>query len=404
MSKGRIPRVWLTAGIGVAAVALLWLLIAPGQLVKYPKNLSISPQYAGTFTLFVDPQTAAPLAQAQAIPLTVDRKLQGHDATSSKVVMDETITQKAGPLTLVQNNAYVMDRKTLKNVKDDRAYAFSPANVVDRAGLYRLNLPFDTSRSETYGIAKNEIIGSYQLVSDPSAPTGKRAGLKVDNFAASVKDAPVSPAYLAWLRTAVPIPDTVTLASLKPQLKASGVDLDAIIGSLSTVLTPQEMAAIGQAATTPLKVSYAYSFDGNAAVEPTTGAEMFVKVSESLAAKPDVTPLAGLQAILAKYPTSPQVQAAGKALAAVAAVPATTLFKADYEQTPASVADVAKTVKSQRTKMAWVRLWAPLLMGLAAVVLLAVAGFRWARRPAAAEEGTTPTRRRFHLPRLAAHH
>jgi hypothetical protein len=36
--------------------------------------------------------------------------------------------------------------------------------VVDRSGSYRLNLPFDTSRSETYDIYKNEIDDTYGLV------------------------------------------------------------------------------------------------------------------------------------------------------------------------------------------------------------------------------------------------
>ena len=37
---------------------------------------------------------------------------------------------------------YVMDRTTINNVADDRAWAFSPDNVVDRSPAFRLAFPF----------------------------------------------------------------------------------------------------------------------------------------------------------------------------------------------------------------------------------------------------------------------
>ena len=94
------------------------------------------------------------------MPLDIERHIRslGDESGSSRVVVEETITQQAGDLVdATQTNVYVMDRRTLQNVADDRAYAFDPSNVVDRSGAYRLNLPFDTSSDATYAIYKNEI-------------------------------------------------------------------------------------------------------------------------------------------------------------------------------------------------------------------------------------------------------
>ena len=60
--KRRFPRVVLPLGVGFAAMALLWTAFAVPALVKYPTDLDVTPRYEGTFTLFVDPTTAAPLA------------------------------------------------------------------------------------------------------------------------------------------------------------------------------------------------------------------------------------------------------------------------------------------------------------------------------------------------------
>ena len=69
--------------------------------------------------------------------------------------------------------------------------------MVDRSGAYRLNLPFDTSRDETYEIYKNEIDATYMMAADTETPTSEIEGLELSNFAASVDEArsatPTSP-------------------------------------------------------------------------------------------------------------------------------------------------------------------------------------------------------------------
>jgi hypothetical protein len=183
--KRRFPRVVLPIGAGFAALALLWTAFAVPALVKYPTDLDVVPRYEGTFTLFVDPTTAAPLAAPVEVPLQIERHIRslGAQSGASRVVVEETITQRAGDFVdATQTNVYVMDRRTLQNVADDRAYAFDPSNVVDRAGAYRLNLPLHTSSDTPYPIYKNEIGTTYEMrVRIPGRTQQGRRPARVDD-------------------------------------------------------------------------------------------------------------------------------------------------------------------------------------------------------------------------------
>jgi hypothetical protein len=356
--------------------------------VKYPTDLDASPRYEGTFSLLVDPATAAPLAQPVEMPLTVDRHIEaiGDESGSSQVLVRETISQRAGELVdVTQTNDYVMDRSTLKNVADDRAFAFDESNVVDRSGAYRLNLPFDTSRDETYEIYKNEMDDTYRMVADTETPTSDVEGLQLSNFTASVEEAPLSDAYLAELNKAVPLPASLTLDEIKPQLLAAGIDVDAVVAALTPVLTADDAATLTAFAADPIPLDYVLSFDGRAAVEPVTGAEVVVAVSETVGARPQLTSLPALQEVLGHYPDIPEAAAASDALDDLAAGPATPLFEYSYEQTPASVADVADQARSMRLQVLLAKVWLPVALAAGAVLSLVVGALVFLRRRASYE-------------------
>jgi hypothetical protein len=285
-TKG-LPRILGGVGVGMLVIALLWWLFAVPALVKYPTDVNASPRYEGTFTIYVDPTTFAPLATPTQLPLTVERHIQavGDQSGASTVLVDETITQKAGDLVnTTQHNVYVMDRSSVQNVADPRAYAFEPSNVVDRSGAYRVNLPFDTNANGTYTIYKNEIGTTYQMSGDGT--TKDEAGLTLQNYSASVTEAPMSAAYLAELNKSVPLPSSMTLDQLKPQLKALGVDVDALVAAIGPSLTPEDSATLLQIAGKPIPITYVLSFEGHAGVDTVTGAEVDVTDSEMIGAKP----------------------------------------------------------------------------------------------------------------------
>ena len=381
--KRRFPRGLLSISAGFVALALLWPAFAVPRLVKYPTDLDVTPRYQGVFTLFVDPTTAAPLATPRQVRLDIERHIRslGDESGASRVVVEETITQRAGDIfDATQTNVYVMDRRTLQNVADDRAYAFEPSNVVDRSGAYRLNLPFDTSSGSAYKIYKNEIDTTYEARADTATPTSDEAGLHLHNFAASATEVPLDDAYLAELNKIVALPESLTLDQLKPQLSAAGLDVDAVLTALAPVLTSADLATLAQIAAQPVPLHYVLSFEGTTGVETTTGAEIDVSATEWVGAKPGLADAAALQAVIAHYPDVPEAVAAGEALAALSSAPATRLFEYRYQQTPASVADIADEVKSLRNQIRLVERYVPVSLLAAGLVSLAVGAFVYWRR------------------------
>ena len=375
-ARPRYPRPALWVGGAFAGAAVLWTVIGIPTVVRYPTDLDVRPRYAGTFSLLVDPATAAPLAKPVVLPLAVDRHIEaiGDESGSSRVVVRETIHEVAGGLLdVTQTNQYVMDRSSVENVADDRAFAFEPANVVDRSGSYRLNLPFGTSRDNTYDVYKNEIARTYRLVGDTRTPTSDVEGLHLSNFTARVDEAPLSRAYLTELGKAVPLPASLSLDQMKPQLLAAGIDVDALLMALTPVLTPRDAATLSRFAAQPIPLTYVLSFRGNAAVEPVTGAEVRVSVSESVGARPDLTSLPALQGVLSQYPGVPEAVAARTALGELAGAPAIPLFRYSYTQTTGSVADIAATTRDMRRQVLTATVWLPRGLAAGAVVSL-VAG------------------------------
>jgi hypothetical protein len=362
---------WIAAGFALAALA--WMAVGVPTFVKYPTDLEADPRYEGTFRAFVD-FSMAPLEEPMELPLSIDRHIEAveSESGSSRVLVRETIDQRAGDLIdATQTNTYVMDRSTLENVADDRAFAFEESNVVDRSGAYRLNLPFDTSSEGGYEIYSNDIDATYRMEADEETPTSVIEGLELSNFVATLDEAPLSDDYLAELNKAVTLPETVTLDQLKPHLLATGIDVDALVGALTPVLSADDAAALSEFAAEPIGLEYVMSFDGRASVEPVTGAEVKVGTNETVAARPVLTDLPTLQDVLSHYPEVPEATQAAAALDDLATAPATPLFQFDYEQTPASVADVADQARAMRRQVLAAKVWLPLGLAAAAVLTLA---------------------------------
>src|SRR5262245_49824700 len=177
----RIVGIVLTV-IGVVGIvgSFVWKDVAEPKLVKFPTDLDVTPAYEGTVTIFLDPKTYAPLDPPLVVPLKVSRHLEalGDESSSSRVVVSEKINLTAeGQFTGELDAQYVMDRTKINNVADDRAWAFTPDNVVDRSPAFRLAFPFDT-KAEPALIYKNEIAGTYM---DQAAGEGDGHGDHVIN-------------------------------------------------------------------------------------------------------------------------------------------------------------------------------------------------------------------------------
>jgi hypothetical protein len=377
----RVSKTAFITGAVLLIGAMVWMLVAVPALVKYPDDLDVSPKYEGTFSVLVNPTTYAPLEEPMSMPLTVERHIEVVDAGADTAVVRETITQRAGTLVdSTQQNQYVMDRRTLKNVKDDRAWAFTPSNVVDRSGAYRLNLPFDTKSDGRYAIYKNEIGTTYSMRPGDGVSEIEREGLTLQQYRGARYDMPITDAYFAQLSKALPLPTEMTLEQMKPALKAAGLDVDALLPQLLPKLTADEVTMLTSLATTPIPLEYTMSFEGDAAIEPKTGAQVIVNDVESIGIRPDSPDLPALQALLEKY--SPAVPAAASAAAALETLSSSSIKIVQYgfDQTPASITDIAGEVKDMRQQVVLATQWIPMALALLGGVALLVGAWEWPRR------------------------
>src|SRR4249920_2118170 len=109
--------------IGVLLVigSFVWRAVAVPALVRFPTDLDVTPKYTGSVTLYIDPATHLPLSEPKKYPLDIVRSLKADGKESSKdlVVVDEKLQLKAAPLfDFTQENQYVMNRRSMQNVKD----------------------------------------------------------------------------------------------------------------------------------------------------------------------------------------------------------------------------------------------------------------------------------------------
>ena len=234
-------KVLIAIGAVLAVLAGLWLLIAPGQLVKYPNDLDKTAVATGKFTLFVDPATGAPRSSPQVLPLTINRRLHVVSSDGSQAVVQEDDIEKIGPLPQQDlQQRYVISRTSMENLASNQSYAYAPANIVNRAPAYSINLPFDTGAGP-YEIWKNEVGRSYTFRQTGDKVTSN--GLTLIPLQGELTNVPAKPYYLDQLR-ALGLPTQTTIAKLAPQLKALGLDPAQLSATLLPKLTPADRAAV----------------------------------------------------------------------------------------------------------------------------------------------------------------
>lgn len=385
----RSPRFRKIAVIGAVValvVAVAWELVAIPALVKYPNNLDAKAGYEGIFSAMVNPTDGTLLATPVKMTLTVDRRVQSvkKQTGARRVLVKETIDQHiGGPLLhAVQVNTYVMDRRSLKNVSDPRATAFSASNAVNRAGAYRVNMPFGLKQNGTYRIYENDVNASYPMTSDKARPTEKLQGLKLLRFVGSLGYTPVTPAYLAELNKLMPLPKTLTAQQLSPTLKAAGVDLQGVLAELAPYLSAADRTALIQQLSKPVRLQFVEAVNGSAGIDQQTGAIVDLDAHVFVGARPVAADLAGIDAILNRYPTVAKTTATRNAIQNLDSAKPLGFFEYAYTPTAKSLPGVASKVKSMKKQLTLAQKTLPLgLLALAAIGFVAGAASWVAVRP-----------------------
>jgi hypothetical protein len=380
----RLPKVLVAVGVLLIVLGVVAAFVVPAVAVKYPGGpLNKTAHAQGTFTLYIDPATAGPLAKPQKLSLDIKRNLHVIETDGSRAVVAENDVEQIGnlkPQDLQQR--YVLDRKSLKDVADPRAWAYTPSNKVDRSPAYSVNLPFDSGNGP-YQVWKNESGVSYAFTKKATVHEG---GVTLFRYQGSMTGAPAQSYYIDQLASQG-IPKSLTPAQAATQLRAQGADPALLETAVLPALAPADRSAaltiLGQ--NVPLK--YTIDVRTSFLVEPKTGAIVGLEqINQTLYATPDIQGIGRIQTILSKpqYAKNAAVQAAASVIGKlVRNPPHSRIFNITYAQLPASVKDLAAFAKSRADKITLAKVTIPAVIGgLGVLVALTgvVLGFLHRRR------------------------
>ena len=216
-------RVLVAAGLVLVVAALLWRPVAVPLLVRFPTDLDQATRYEGTFTLYVDQETGASLAEPVRLPLEIERRIRTVPGESSAdtVVLQELVTFRVSGIDQHETHQYVMDRRSMQNQDDPRSWSYSPGNVVDRAGTYRVNLALGTDGEHSYRVWENEPGAGFSMAGEPGGRPTSRHGLTLLAMEEVFGDVPVTAAYRQELRRQG-FPLALTLTPSPPGWRATG--------------------------------------------------------------------------------------------------------------------------------------------------------------------------------------
>jgi hypothetical protein len=254
----------------------------------------------------------------------------------------------------------------------------TPSNPVDRSGTYRIQLPLGTHAGGRYPVWNNET-SATSLLEDPSAvQPHDAANVDVITFAGRL-DKPVTAAYTKWL-AANGFPTSISSDQVQTQLRAQGVDVAAAFAAVGPMMTPAETKTLSGVLGRSIPLRYSFVYSGGVAIEPRTGTIIDVHSQrEGLAVAPDLSGVAELRPLLARYASIPAVKAVSDGLDRLAAQPPQLAAVFAFTQTPASSASVGVDAAEQIRMMNLIELrvpWAVGMVGLLVVVIDLALAFR----------------------------
>ncbi len=360
------------AGVAMFLAASVWHPLVVPKLVKLPDNVDRTDVYSGTFVTFIDQATGATLASPIEVPLTVERHVFTEPGgTTAKVsLLHQTITAHMGDRTQVQQDVFAVDRRTMENVTNPKAWTFVPENVVDRSGTYYLTLPMSLkSTGERFPMWKAEAGASY-TVSSATPATGKAGGANVVYLKGSVPTLPAATYETAALK-AQGLPMALTPDQSAATLAAAGVDAVALAPVLVGALTGEEMQTVLAALAAPVPLNYFVYGSGTVGAERKTGGLVVLDgIVDGISVKPDMSAMAPAVAALSNHKDVPAIASLLTTLNTVATAPPQPVFELRYTQTPDSVNSAGSYANSQADKITMATVTIPRVLIAAGIVFL----------------------------------
>lgn len=384
----KLSTTLIVIGVILVIVAVVWWAAIAPMLVKLPSDIDTKMAFEGNMTIYVDPNTGAslPADQALVVPVTADRKFASMPDlyTGSTAVFEDTLTlTMMGEAGQPQVSHYAMDRKSRKCVESTENWAYSPQIALDRTGNYGPLFPAGLKVGDTVSVFFNDPSKAFDVTVAEKIDDWKGLGIAVLKVDAT---RPVTD-YNAAIAQAVlvqgqELPAEISFADLAAQLKAQGLDLDALLTALGSVASAEDMQALGALTAQPVKLTYKQSSADIYYIEQKTGATVGATFDRTTSMSPDTSGLLGAFAILGNYANDPTV---GPAIQA--AMQAATQLQSSAEPTKifnqnmsivatgdGSEVTLAQSAKDKIPLMALVNLWIPVIIVVLGALILILGG------------------------------
>jgi hypothetical protein len=380
----RTGIILIICGALVLAGAVAWSTLAVPRLVKFPLSTDTTLHYSGHFVTYVNAKTGATLATPTSAPLMVDRTIKAvpSASTSSVAIVDENIVLHYSGSTVKETNVYALDRRSMCNVPNTHACTFAPGNPYPAAGSYYVTLPMNIKPGVTpLNIWKPETGTTYPLVElRTSSQPSSIDGLNVAWFSGVLPMTPVA-SYERTALAARGLPMSLAPSQVEEEMAADGVSVTALSAALTPVLSPAELSEVAAVLRTSVPLYY-YAFGaGLVAAETRTGVIISLKnVIDGIAVAPSTTGLQTLVTVLSHHTSVKGVPAALTALRRMAAAPPQPVYELQYTETPASVANMVSTAKSQLRQISIVTDDVPIALVVIGLLLVIAGVARRLRR------------------------
>jgi hypothetical protein len=390
----------LVIGVILVVVAVIWWAVIAPMLVKLPSDIDTQMKFEGNMTVFVDPDTGAslPADQALVVPITADREFAALPDlfTGSTAVFEDTLNlTMAGQTEPAQVSHYAMDRKTRKCIESPENWAYDKSIQVNRTGNYGPLFPAGLKVGDTVSVFFNDPSKAFDVTVAEKLDNWNDLGITVLKIDATRPVADYNPAIAqAVLVQGQDLPGEITFAQLAAQLKAQGLDLEALLTALGTVASAEDLQSLAALTAQPIKLTYKQSSTDVYYIEQKTGATVGATFDRTTLMSPDTSGLLSAFGILAKYANDPTI---GPAIQA--AVQAATKLQTSAQPSKifnenmsivatgdGSNVTLAQSAKDKIPLISLAKLWIPLIIVVvgALILILGAAGLMMKSRKAAA--------------------
>jgi hypothetical protein len=376
-------------GVVLVILAIVWWAVIAPSLVKLPSDLDTKMDFEGNLTYYVDPATGAPLAagQEKVVPFTVLRTFSSKTDlyTSSMAVCEDKIVMSVGgqerPAQITQ---YALDRKTRKCVESDQNWAYDPKIVLpDRVGNYGPIFPGGLAVGDTLSTFFNDVNKAFEVKVAEKIDDFEGLGITAMKIDATRPAAAYYPAIAQAFLGSQGLPMEITFAQLSAQLKAKGLDLEALLAGLAQVAAPEDLQALQAMTQQPVKVVYQQAGADMMYVEQKTGATVGATFDRTTTMQIDTSGLLQAFMIIGKYASDPTVgpaiskvmQAAG----GLASAEPSKVFNQKMSIIKTSEATLAADAQSKGALVNWAKLGIPLIIVIVGALLVLLACFVFMR-------------------------